>query len=251
MINQTNDAFQKWHKEATELLDLLESLPGRCRALGSPPSSSDAAGRIDALATLWLRCQFLPLGANASPPWDSRASVLSYALARAPEEFLRTIYSYAGEAIALALKDQGTDSQHRLISTQNLPYFVFDIPGTVEKPDRSTAFREESGRTITVREDRLWGAVQLYRLADEHPLRQRITDGWKGGELELPSAVIGPCYGGKATAGWWRARSPGSVRPGASRSVTRGCRGCTELSITFAWPKSAARSSRGIFEIVP
>jgi hypothetical protein len=113
---------------------------------------------------------------------------------------LRAIYVSVGEALALSLKDQGADSQHCIIDTQSLPFFVFNLPGMVEKPDRSTAFREEIGRTIMTREDRLWAAIQLSRLAPDHPLHQRITDGWKGGELEQPSAVLGPCYAGKPAA---------------------------------------------------
>jgi hypothetical protein len=113
---------------------------------------------------------------------------------------LRAIYVSVGEALALSLKAQGADSQHRIIDTQSMPFFVFDIPSMVEKPDRSTVFREEIGRTIRVREDRLWAAVQLSRLSPDHPLHQRITDGWRGGELERPSAVLGPCYAGKPAA---------------------------------------------------
>jgi hypothetical protein len=76
---------------------------------------------------------------------------------------------------------------------------MFNIPGIVEKMDRSHVV-ESLNRPMLVRQDRYWAAVQLYRLPSDHVLRQRIADGWRGGELERPSAVLGPCYGGKPAA---------------------------------------------------
>jgi hypothetical protein len=84
-----NEHFLRWHTEATAILDWLEQLAGRARALGPPPPSSDTAAGIDAKIKLWKRCGFTPMAPGFPAPWESKASLLSDHLRRMPEDFLR------------------------------------------------------------------------------------------------------------------------------------------------------------------
>src|SRR5262245_49846476 len=130
--------FQKWLANVTELFDFLEQAAGRARTVGPPPPADDAALRVDALVNLWQRCQFSPLASGSPAPWESKASLLSDHLRRAPVDFLRSLFVHVSEALTAALKEAGTDSQQRLITTEGLPFFTFAVPGMVEKVDRKT-----------------------------------------------------------------------------------------------------------------
>jgi hypothetical protein len=97
------------------------------------------------------------------------------------------------------------DSENSQIPAKNgfLPYkkipesAAYNIAIVVERPDKSTAFREEMGRTKLEREDRLWRAVELHRLPTDHPLCITVTDGWLAGQQHMPCAILGPSSHGK------------------------------------------------------
>ncbi|HEY7311894.1 MAG TPA: hypothetical protein VH643_21195 [Gemmataceae bacterium] len=189
------DAFAQWHTEITALFDTLETASSRIRSLRPPPTSDDAAGRVDALASLWLRCRFTPPAPDAQAPWEGAASVLAHHLARAPEDLLRAIYADTGAALVEALGGGGTDTQRRLIATEGLPHFTFRVSGPARRAPRERFYTESLNPNEPP--EIVWAAVELSRLPIDHPLRMTIADGWRNTNAGLPCAVLGPTVSGR------------------------------------------------------